>query len=105
MVNTAIDYYRKESRRRTEDLAQAYSVSSNEPSPVSQLTVDEVMVCIQMLSPAYRSVFNLYVIEGYAHKEVASLLGITESTSRSNLVKARIKLREILNARSLDYAR
>lgn len=105
MVNTAIDYYRKESRRRTEDLAQAYHVSTSEASPVSQLTVDEVMACIQLLSPAYRSVFNLYVIEGYAHKEIAAMLGITESTSRSNLVKARIKLRELLNARSLDYAR
>ena len=105
MVNTAIDHYRKESRRRTEDLAQAYHVNTLEASPVSQLTVDEVMACIQLLSPAYRSVFNLYVIEGYAHKEIAAMLGITESTSRSNLVKARIKLRELLNARSLDYAR
>lgn len=97
MVNTAIDYYRKESRRRTEDLSQAYHISAKDPGPVSQMTVEEIMGCIRQLSPAYRSVFNLYVIEGFAHKEIANQLGITESTSRSNLVKARIKLRELLN--------
>lgn len=105
MVNTAIDYYRKETRRRTEDISQAYHLSSQEPSAVSQLTVQEVMKCIQHLSPAYRSVFNLYVIEGYPHKEIAEILGITESTSRSNLVKARIKLRELLNAISIESVR
>ncbi|KAA3637656.1 MAG: RNA polymerase subunit sigma-70, partial [Bacteroidetes bacterium] len=49
--------------------------------------------------PAYRAVFNLYAIEGFSHKEIANLLQISESTSRSNLVKARIKLKAILNKR------
>jgi RNA polymerase sigma-70 factor (ECF subfamily) len=44
----------------------------------------------------------LYVIEGYSHKEIGELLGITESTSRSNLVKARTKLKEILKASYFD---
>ena len=51
---------------------------------------------IQQLTPSYRAVFNLYAIEGYSHKEVAEQLGITESTSRSNLVKARAKLKELI---------
>ena len=63
---------------------------------VSQCTEQEILAAIRKLSPAYRTVFNLYVIEGYPHKEIAENLGITESTSRSNLVKARMKLQEIL---------
>lgn len=96
IVNTAIDYYRMQSRRRTEDLETAYSVQSNDPDALSKITVQEIISCIQQLSPAYRSVFNLYVIEGFSHREVAEILEITESTSRSNLVKARSKLKELL---------
>jgi RNA polymerase sigma-70 factor (ECF subfamily) len=96
MVNTAIDYYRKKRRRRTEDLDTATGVQSYDPGVISALATEDILNCIQKLSPAYRSVFNLYVIEGYSHKEIANTLGITESTSRSNLVKARTKLKEML---------
>ena len=96
MVNTAIDFYRKSIRRRTEDIETAYNVSTSDPDAVSQCTEKEILEAIQTLSPAYRSVFNLYVIEGYSHREIANQLGITESTSRSNLVKARTKLKGIL---------
>lgn len=96
VVNTAIDYYRMQSRRRTDDLETAYSVQSAEPDALSKLTVQEIIKCIQQLSPAYRSVFNLYVVEGFSHKEIAEALEITESTSRSNLVKARSKLKDLL---------
>ena len=96
IVNTAIDYYRMQSRRRTEDLETAYTVHSREPDALSQLSVQEIIRCIQQLSPAYRSVFNLYVIEGFSHREISELLEITESTSRSNLVKARSKLKDML---------
>ena len=96
IVNTAIDYYRMQTRRRTDDLETAYEVQTSEPDAVSQLTVQEIIACIQRLSPAYRSVFNLYVVEGFSHKEIAEILHITESTSRSNLVKARTKLKDLL---------
>jgi RNA polymerase sigma factor (sigma-70 family) len=103
MVNTAIDYYRKQARRRTEDITQAYGVQSYDPGPISKLSVEEILRCIQELSPAYRAVFNLYVIEGYAHKEIADILNITESTSRSNLVKARIKLKAMIAMQEKVY--
>lgn len=103
VVNTAIDYYRKQTRRRTEDIEQAYGVSANDSGPVSQLSVQEILSCIQQLSPAYRAVFNLYIIEGYSHKEIAKILNITESTSRSNLVKARIKLKAMLKLKELIH--
>lgn len=102
MVNTSIDYYRKEKRRRTESLETAFGLSSKQPDAVSSLTTQEIMVALQSLTPAYRSVFNLYVIEGFSHKEVGEILGITESTSRSNLVKARTKLKKILLSKGFE---
>ncbi len=96
MINTAIDHYRKMARRRTEDIETAFTVKSNDPDVISQMSAKEIMKSLQLLTPAYRSVFNLYVIEGYSHKEIAEILQITESTSRSNLVKARSKLKKIL---------
>ena len=96
MVNTAIDQYRKNSRRRTEDIEEAYHLSSDEADAISQYAEKEILRAVQSLSPSYRAVFNLYVIEGYSHREVAVMLEISESTSRSNLVKARAKLRQIL---------
>lgn len=105
MVNTAIDYYRKKKRRRTEDLDSVYHVSSPNPGVLSQLQTKDILNCLQKLSPSYRAVFNLYIIEGYSHREIAEKLNISESTSRSNLVKARSKLRVLLIAMSEEYDR
>lgn len=99
MINTSIDYYRKEKRRRTEGIEAAYNICSNNVDAISSLNAQEIIKALQTLTPAYRSVFNLYVIEGYSHKEVAEMLDITESTSRSNLVKARTKLKNALTRR------
>ena len=96
MVNTSIDYYRKVTRRRTEDIETAYDLSGNEADAISQCSEKDILNAIKKLTPAYRTVFNLYVIEGFSHKEIAEKLEITESTSRSNLVKARLKLHAIL---------
>jgi len=96
IVNTAIDFYRKEIRRKEEDLETAYYISSDEPDAISQLSSEEILKALQQLSLSYRSVFNLYVIEGYSHKEIADIMHVTESTCRSNLVKARTKLKNIL---------
>ena len=103
MVNTAIDYYRKMVRRRTEDIETAYGLSSVGADALSQISEQEILSAIQELSPAYRTVFNMYVIEGYSHREVAEALNITESTSRSNLVKARLKLQAALKAKHVTY--
>lgn len=101
MINTSIDHYRKESRRRTEDIDQAYSVSSMDPNAIDVINEKEVLKALQQLPPSYRAVFNLYVIEGYSHKEIGEQLNITDSTSRSHLVKARKKLMVILSALEL----
>lgn len=103
MVNTAIDFYRKSIRRRTEDIEQAGNMDNMDADAISQCGEREILKAVQLLSPAYRAVFNLYVIEGYSHKEIGTLLDITESTSRSNLVKARLKLKEILTSGDFGY--
>ena len=101
MINTAIDYYRKNVRRRTETIDIAQQVPNNDPNAISMMGEAEILVAIQGLSDAYRTIFNLYVIEGFSHKEIAERLGITESTSRSNLVKARNKLKEVLGEKTV----
>ena len=103
MVNTSIDFYRKNLRRRTEDIEQAYDIKEQSADAISKCGEKEILKAVQHLSPAYRTVFNLYVVEGYSHKEVADKLDITESTSRSNLVKARLKLKTLLASRSILY--
>ncbi|MDX1685700.1 MAG: sigma-70 family RNA polymerase sigma factor [Saprospiraceae bacterium] len=100
MVNTSIDYYRKMVRRRTEDISEAYDLSSDNPDALSLMSSKEILKGVQTLTPAYRLVFNMYVIEGYSHREIAEQLDITESTSRSNLVKARMKLRTYIKQRN-----
>ena len=96
MVNTAIDYYRKSIRRRTEDIDTAYQVTSKDVDAISRCTEKEILAAVQQLTPTYRTVFNMYVVEGYSHKEIGEYLNITESTSRSNLVKARNRLKHLL---------
>ncbi|MEM9261434.1 MAG: sigma-70 region 4 domain-containing protein, partial [Bacteroidota bacterium] len=88
----------KSVRRRTEDLDQAFNISSSDPDVISQFSAKEILAAVQKLTPTYRAIFNLYVIEGYSHREIAERLEITESTSRSNLVKARAKLQKTLKA-------
>jgi len=97
VVNTAIDHFRKLKRQRTEDLDMAIAKPLDSPGPLQKLEEKELLICIQSLPPVCRATFNLYVIEGYSHREIAEKLGTTESTSRSNLVKARAKLRDILD--------
>lgn len=96
VVNTAIDHYRKQKVRRTEEIDKIVSFASSDPGPLDQLQEKELIQCIQMLPPTYRTVFNLSIVEGMSHREISKKLGITESTSRSNLVKARKRLQSIL---------
>ena len=64
-----------------------------------KLELDDVLNVVQQLSPAYRIVFNLYIIEGFTHPEIAKKLGISVGTSKSNLAKARSKLKHLLGQR------
>ena len=64
-----------------------------------KLEYEDLLAVIQQLPPAYRLIFNLYAIDGYSHEEIAEMAGISASTSRSNLHKARQKLQQMLAER------
>lgn len=95
MVNSAIDFYRSSIKNSTKEISAHLTISNNEDS-FSQLAAEEIIALIQQLSPAYRAVFNLYVMEGYNHSEIAQMLGIAEGTSKSNLSKAKVQLQSML---------
>jgi len=100
MVNTAIDFYRKNKGIyfiEDEDgfILETSRVESAD-SIYSNFGVDEIMNSIQQLSPVYKTVFNMYVIDGYSHKDIAEHLNISEGTSKSNLSKAKHNLQEQL---------
>lgn len=94
-VNTALmELRKKDALKMSEDLETAWNVSSDGVSQVQSVGYHELLKLIASLPPGYRTVFNLSVIEGYSHKEIAQTLGITEATSRSQLQRARVMLQE-----------
>lgn len=98
MIYTAIDHFRKNHKHQAvTDLDNVvYQVPSVSEDAVEKLTHEEIIRSIQDLSPAYRTVFNLFVIDGLSHEEIAEKLGISIGTSKSNLSKARRQLQKIL---------
>ena len=96
MINSSIDHYRRELKHQyNKPLEEAYH-SHSIGNAVDNLAHEELVGLIQKLSPAYRAVFNLYVIDGHTHDEIGEILGISEGTSKSNLMKARENLRKML---------
>lgn len=97
-MHTALEKYRKkEYNLHSDDKEALNKLESNDNDVLSQLSANELMEIIQKLSPSYRLVFNLYAIEGYTHKEISELLGISEGTSKSNLSRARVLLQQRVN--------
>lgn len=94
MVTSALKYLRK--ARPTQELSviEEFRESPDLPDVIAHLGEQEIMKLVCNLPDGYRAVFNLYVIEGYKHQEIADMLSIEESTSRSQLVKARKWLQE-----------
>jgi RNA polymerase sigma-70 factor (ECF subfamily) len=96
MINSAIDYFRRnEKHYSTLDVSHAHYETPTE-TILDKLSEREIIDAIQLLPPSYRMVFNLFVIEGYRHEEIAHLLNISVGTSKSNLSIARSKLQKIL---------
>ncbi len=92
-VNTAIEQIRKKklnvSLSEREETIEFKTVSA-----IENINEKDLLNIVRELSPGYRSVFNLYVVEGYSHKEISDLLGISEGTSKSQLARARMILQE-----------
>jgi RNA polymerase sigma factor (sigma-70 family) len=96
MMNVSIDFYRANLKMAyTEDLDQAEHISDGDIAD-KNLNYNDLLVMVQKLPQAYRTVFNLFAIEGYSHEEIATMLNINAGTSKSNLHKARQKLKQMI---------
>lgn len=99
VVNTAIDHHRKSSRLYVSNMGDE-RIESVENEVLEQFNSEELLDLIRKLPEGYRVIFNLSVVEGYSHEEIGEQLGITPSTSRSQLARARKLLQEWILERS-----
>lgn len=105
LINGAINYYKKNLNHSGNiGLEHISEIPDPGKSAADNLKYMEMIRLIQALPLRYRTVFNLYVIEGYEHPEIAEMLGITTGTSKSNLHRARQKLRAMLTIRNHEEA-
>lgn len=96
-VNCAIGYLRKaDVLRGSTDLDHSAELVESGSSVISDLSARELLEMVQKLPEGFRFVFNMFVIEGYSHKEIGEMLHITESSSRSQLTRARQILRKMI---------
>jgi len=98
-VNTALMHLRRtDALGLSDDIEEARTLFTEEATPIERIGYKELLRMIAALPPEYRTVFNLYVLEGYSHKDISDELGCTEATSRSRLQRARLKLQEMIRA-------
>jgi len=97
MVNTSIDYYRSNLKMAyADDLEKAEHISNGDYAD-HNIRYEDLLAMVQKLPQAYRTVFNLFAIEGYTHEEIGEMLNINTGTSKSNLHKARQKLKQMIH--------
>jgi len=97
IVHTCINHLKKNKRfNESVDILHANSIQVREETVPSIVQAKQIVDCIRALPIGYRTVLNLYAIEGYSHKEIADMLDIEESTSRSQYTRAKQMLEEIL---------
>lgn len=106
-VTTALEHLRRnDALRQSANLDDVgYSIQNDDISVVDKMSADDILKCIATLSTGYRTVFNLYAIEGYSHAEIAESLKISEATSRSQYMRARkILQKNIISLHGKEYA-
>jgi len=101
MVNTAINYVKKMKKYKAEINIEEAATLQTSNDILSKISFKELLNTIQTLSLGYRTVFNMYVLDGYKHEEIAQQLGISVNTSKSNLSRAKVRLREIIQEKML----
>lgn len=102
MVNTSIDFLRSKKKLVFVDDINQVPEPGIDEKIIDKLSYEELLKLVQVLPPAYRTVFNLYIMEGYQHQEIAAMLGISEGTSKSNLFKAKKILKEKITKASMS---
>lgn len=96
LINTAINHIKQKQKLKISTLMDTeYNIPDTEEI-LARLGFQELMALVRSLSTAYRTVFNLYVLDGFTHEEIAQELGISVGTSKSNLSKARERLRQLI---------
>ncbi len=98
-VNTAIEQFRKKIKLYNVSEVQENTIEDKELDALDVLATKDILSIVNQLSPGYKAVFNMHVIEGYSHKEIADLLGITEGTSKSQLARAKGVLKKLVETR------
>ncbi len=101
-VTTALmDLRKKDALKMSDELDTARGMKADLPSQRQNIGYKELMKLVMELPPGFRTVFNMYAVEGYSHKEIGEMLGISETTSRTQLSRARVilqnKIKEIEN--------
>lgn len=98
MINTALEHIRKQNDEGFRlNIEEAYTLSNGDLSILDKMQAEELIKLIQKLPNIYRTVFNLFVVEGYSHREIADEMNITESSSRVYLTRAKQSLQEMLS--------
>lgn len=95
-VNTAIEQYRKKTHLQTIGEQQENTMEGKYLSALDHMAEKDIVALVQQLAPGYRMVFNMYVVEGYTHKQIAEELKISEGTSKSQLSRARMLLQDLV---------
>ncbi len=95
IIHASSDYYRYSKSETIDLIGIEHDLKVNEEI-IDVLSYKEILNCISDLSPQYRMVFNMYVIDGYRHAEIGKFLSISEGTSKSNLSKAKQQLKKIM---------
>ncbi len=95
-VNTAIEHYRRKANVYPVTETHENILEARDMSALDNLSIKDLHAIIQQLSPGYKAIFNLYVVEGYTHKEIADMMGISEGTSKSQLARAKAILQNII---------
>lgn len=103
-VNTSIEHFRRKINLYNVTEAQENTIEDNEWSVLDNLAEKDIINMINQLSPGYRAVFNMHVIEGYSHKEIGEALGINEGTSKSQLARAKMVLKKMVEGRLNETA-
>lgn len=96
LVNSAIDNYRRNARHTGQlQLSDLEETEEQEPAVDAELSANDILSLFSRMPDNYKITFNLFEIEGYSHEEIGEMLGISTSTSRSNLMRAKKMLREL----------
>ena len=101
-VNTAIEHYRKKNQLYAISENQEENIPNHEVSALDALEADDIIRLISELPNGYRTVFNLFAVEGYSHKEIATMMNISEGTSKSQYARAKAWLQEKIGNRNQE---